>query len=99
MLGNDLIRHYHRVSHEYSLPSPEVTFQEMHPPQKKKIGNLACPGINKLSKDRETAADSVCVCQLQAQVPPKYTQSKALPRPSLQVHGPPAVAGHIFPPQ
>lgn len=76
---------------------PEVTFQEMHPPQKK--GNLVCPVINKLSKERETAADSVCICQLQAQVPPKYTQSKALPKPSLHVHGPPAVAGNIFLPQ
>lgn len=36
-------------------------------------------------------SDNVHIPQLQAQVPPKYTQSKALPRPSLHTQGPPAV--------
>lgn len=36
-------------------------------------------------------SDNVRIPQLQAQVPPKYTQSKALPRPSLHTQGPPAV--------
>lgn len=57
-----------------TLYHPELTFQEMHPPPAPppKKGNLACPGINKLSRER--------LCSRQC-VPSPITSSN-----STQIH-------------